>query len=445
MPGYRRSVTSASTDETLGGLALAAFERRGSVVAELAKSATTVANACRDMAKCFDAGGRLFVFGAGSAATDAEHIAVEFVHPVIVGKRALPALSLASDAAVLSGLAAERGPDEVFSHQIAVLGRPGDIALGLGVAGGRRAVTRGLAAAHDIGMLTIGLLGYGDVADGGGSVRGGDAPSDVIADHGFVVPSGDASVVKESNVTTYHVLWELVHVFLDAGPVGSPVASEGVESLYPFLYGGTSDEADLLASVATSTLDKVAEITELRAATGRELAAPLARCAREVGAALRSGATVWAFGNGGSSTDAQDVARSFLDPGPGLTAWPALCLTSDAAIITALANDVGYDIVFARQIRAFARRGDIAIGLSTSGGSPNVLAALDEAHEMGLLTIGIAGYGGGAMAQSASIDHLFAVTSASVHRVQEVQTTIYHVLAELSRQAAATSSEPPSA
>jgi len=402
--------------QSLAAAAVAAFDRRRDVVARIADDATTVALACRDMAERFQAGGRLLVFGTGGGATDAEHIAVEFVHPVIVGKRALPALSLASDSATLTGISADRGSEEIFSHQIRTLGRPGDIALGLADDGDSPGVRRGLEAAAQAGMLTVALVG-GD---------GGRIASEKVADHCFVTPSAESHVVKESNVTTYHVLWELVHVFFDTprGEASEPGIDGGVESLYPFLYGGLHPANEVLDSVAASTVDKVAEILGLRAQAGAELAGRLAVCAEEMAAAFTAGGTLWAFGNGGSSTDAQDVVHTFLDPPAGSRALPALSLTSDAAIITALSNDVGYDIVFARQIRAFGRAGDIAFGLSTSGGSTNVLSAFDEAKKLGMLTVGVAGYGGGRMADSPTIDHLFAVSSASVHRVQEVQTTI---------------------
>jgi D-sedoheptulose 7-phosphate isomerase len=120
-----------TTDPRLVATVIDAFDRRIEPVQRLAADADGIAQACHDMAVRFAAGGRLLVFGNGAGATDAEHIAVEFVHPVIVGKRALPALSLASDVATLTGIALRHGIDEVFAHQIATLGRPGDIALGL--------------------------------------------------------------------------------------------------------------------------------------------------------------------------------------------------------------------------------------------------------------------------------------------------------------------------
>ena len=100
-------------------------------------------------------------------------------------------------------------------------------------------------------------------------------------------------------------------------------------------------------------------------------------------------------------------------------------------MITALGNDVGVEVVFARQLAAFGGRGDIAVGLSTSGNSANLVRAFDEASRRGMLTIGLAGYDGGKMAELDSIDYLFVVPSSSVHRIQEAQTTIYQVLWEL--------------
>jgi D-sedoheptulose 7-phosphate isomerase len=208
----------------------------------------------------------------------------------------------------------------------------------------------------------------------------------------------------------------------------------GVESLYPFLYSGTSDLDDVLDQVRRSTVDKAAEIVELRRLTVRRDAARLADCARAMARSFTGGGRLFAFGNGGSSTDAQAVATTFLHP-PGGRALPALSLTDDVAVVTALANDVGFDVVFARQLAAFGRPGDIAVGLSTSGNSDNLVRAFEEASRRGLLTIGLAGYQGGKMAELDTIDYLFVVPSSSVHRIQEAQTTVYHVLWELTQVA----------
>jgi D-sedoheptulose 7-phosphate isomerase len=204
-----------------------------------------------------------------------------------------------------------------------------------------------------------------------------------------------------------------------------------IESLYPFLYSGTTDLAAVLDEVRRSTVAKAAEITELRRVIAERDGARLGDCARDVAARFAAGGRLLAFGNGGSATDAQQLATLFMNPGGDARPLPALGLANDTSVITALCNDIGVDVVFARQIGAFGRRTDIAIGLSTSGNSDNLLRAFDEASRRGMLTIGIAGYEGGKMAELDSIDYLFVAPSASVHRIQEAQTTIYQVLWEL--------------
>ena len=403
-----------------------AFDARVEPVAALAKEATALALACRDMAERFTRGGRLLVFGNGAGATDSQHVAVEFVHPVIVGKRALPALSLVSDAATLMGVAARRGLDGVYAHQVEVLGRPDDIALGISGDGRCPNIRAGLEAARKAGMLTMALVG-GD----GGDIRDG-----AEADHCIVIPSDSPRIVKEGHVTAYHLLWELVHVFFDSPDAGPPEPG-GVEALYPFLYGGGGDGSRVLEAASESARQKIAEVVDLRRQVGARQGRALAACAQQASVAFGAGATLLAFGNGGSSTDAQDLVHTFLDPPPPGSPLPALGLTNDVAVVTALSNDVSFDVVFARQIRAFGKAGDIAVAISTSGGSPNVLAAIEEARRVGLLTVGLAGYGGGRMAELPELQHLFAVPSSSVHRVQEVQTTLYHVLWEATHAALA--------
>jgi D-sedoheptulose 7-phosphate isomerase len=181
------------------------FERRAAPVAALADDAAAVARACHAMAIRFHRGGKLIVFGNGGPSTDAQHVAVEFVHPVIVGKRALPAISLTADVATVTGVAAQDGLSEIFAHQVRVLGDPADIALGISTDGNCENVHCGLTAAAGLGMLTVALLG----GDGGAIAAAG------AADHVIVARSTDPQVVKEVHVTTYHILWELVHVFFE--------------------------------------------------------------------------------------------------------------------------------------------------------------------------------------------------------------------------------------
>jgi D-sedoheptulose 7-phosphate isomerase len=197
----------AHADE-VGGL----FAAREAPVRELAGQAGAVASACHDMAIRFHRGGKLIVFGVGAAATDAQHVAVEFVHPVIVGKRALPAISLTSDVATVTGIAAEEGMAAIFAHQLQFLARPADIALGISADGDDPSVLDGLRTARTAGLLTVALAGAG----------GGQVAARHAAEHLLVTSATDPRVVKEIQVTTYHVLWELVHVFLEQPGVLDP-------------------------------------------------------------------------------------------------------------------------------------------------------------------------------------------------------------------------------
>ena len=188
------------------------FELRSGPAHELAAQADAVAAACHAMAVRFHRGGKLVVFGTGGASTDAQHVAVEFVHPVIVGKRALPAISLTTDVATVTGIAERDGVAAIFAHQIRFLAEPADIALGLSPDGNTASVLAGLEAARERGLLTIALAG-GD---------GGQIAASKAADHVLVTPSDDPRVVKELQVTAYHVLWELVHVFFEQPGVLGP-------------------------------------------------------------------------------------------------------------------------------------------------------------------------------------------------------------------------------
>lgn len=203
--------------------------------------------------------------------------------------------------------------------------------------------------------------------------------------------------------------------------------SSGMEALYPFLYEETSTFDAVVDAVRRSTAEKAAEIVAVRRTVGERFGEELEACAAAMAERFAAGARLLTFGNGGSSTDAAAVAGVFLGGGDGGRALPALTLTADVAVLTALGNDVGFEVVFARQVAAMGRPGDIVLAVSTSGGSENVLRALDEARRRGLLTVGLAGYDGGRMAE-AEPDYLFAVPSSSVHRIQEAQTTLYHVL-----------------
>ncbi len=429
-----------------------------------------LARACHAMARAFERGGTLIPFGAGPAATDAAHAAVEFMHPVIVGKRALPAIAPSNDPTGATTLSKLSGPDDIA------------LAISHGAPGPETA--RFIEAARARGLLTIAMTGaeaehlpgLTDASEGG---------------YRFEVPSRDPVVVQETQETAYHVLWELVHVFFEqpglleeaasgAREAGDPeacitcgdvavtarvveiqgptaviekdgafeqvaidlvegvqrgdmvlchagvaleiVPDEPTDSPYPLQGSGATDLDSMLADVGASTLEKAGEVTALRAVidTGA-----VARAADKLRQQLDAGARLLAFGNGGSASDAQDLATDVLARG-----WPALALNNDAATVTAVANDVGTEHVFARQLIALGRPGDIAVAISTSGGSPNAIAAIEEAHRRGLVTVALTGYEGGRLAALDALDHLFVVPSDHIPRIQEAQATIYHLLLE---------------
>ena len=438
------------------------IEERERVLGDfLAAEHERLARACLDMARAFQRGGLLIPFGSGAAASDAAHVVVEFMHPVIVGKRALPAVTPTG----------ERDGRRFLS----ATGRAGDIALGISQRAADPAVAAFLDHGTRAGLLTIALT----------------AGKRAAADHAFVVPTDDPAIAQEVQETAYHILWELVHVFfehpglledscitcgdvavaarvlevddrtatVEVGGARESVAVDLIEGLrpgelvlchagvaldrvaepsppeppadadedpsgflYPFLGSREPAVGDVLADVAQSTLRKGADTVALRRAIDADA---VGACADAVGAALRDGARLLAFGNGGSATDAQDAAADALEAG-----WPALSLVADSATITAVGNDVGFENVFARQLIPLGRPGDVALAFSTSGSSPSVIAGLEEAHRRGMLTCALTGYAGGRLVELPWLDHLLSVPGDYVPRLQEAHATIWHLLLE---------------
>lgn len=209
--------------------------------------------------------------------------------------------------------------------------------------------------------------------------------------------------------------------------------SEYDRLFYPFLFeGGQSSIEDVLTQVRYSTIEKCREVIALRRATLESAGEQIVAAGRAMARAFASGATLFAFGNGGSTTDAQDLVTELLNP--PFESWsplPAIALTNDIAVVTAVGNDVGFDNIFSRQVIALGRAGDIAFGVSTSGNSLNVLAALAQARKQGLLTIGLAGYDGGKMLHSPAVDICLNAPSDHIPRIQEAQATVYHALLEV--------------
>jgi len=198
---------------------------------------------------------------------------------------------------------------------------------------------------------------------------------------------------------------------------------EGTDFLYPFIEGDERDADALLADLGRSAAAKAEESVRLRSATLTRSRGDLDAAATAIAGAFAGGGRLFTFGNGGSSTDAASLATLFARP-PWGRALPARGLVEDTAIVTALGNDVGFELVFSRQLIAHGAAGDIAVGFSTSGSSRNVLTAFAEARGRGMVTVGLAGYDGGEMAASPDVQHCLVVRSDSVHRVQETQAAV---------------------
>jgi D-sedoheptulose 7-phosphate isomerase len=373
-----------------------------------AAEAERLARLCHLMAEHFARGGRLVAFGRSPAArSDARHVAVEFVHPVIVGKRALPAI----------GLAGEGGDLE---DQVTLIALPDDIAMAFGADEDGGEAARALGLARGRGCLTIAFGASG-------------------AEWEFVPPSRDPFVRQELVETLYHVLWELVHVFFEhrgllQGREARQVHDAGASSfLYPFLAEEESELEPVVDDVRRSALMKAAEVGALREQTLGENRDGLLAAARELRDALEGGGKLLALGNGGSATDAMDVVADFraAGAGGGSRAWPAIDLTEDPSILTAIANDIGTEAIFSRQVIAYARPGDALVALSTSGNSSNVISALAEARKRRLLTIAMVGYDGGRIGSEDLADYVIVTRSEHIPRIQEAQASAYHVLRAL--------------
>ena len=433
------------------------LERERVLTAFLDEHAERVTRACHDIARSLGRGGVLMAHGCGSAAADAARVAVSFMHPVVEGKRSFPALAPSNDptGAMLRA--------EIFGGD--------DIALSLTHGPVDEAARAFLDAGARRGALTVALVG-----------AGGTAPR---ADHVLTVDSPDPHVVQEVQQVAYQLLAELVHVFferpglledacitcgdvalpgrvvaltehgatvdfdglcedvacelieavtegdvllchagvalerLDAGPEEGPVSASLV---YPFLERVEPDIDVALREVRDSIAQKRHEVLQLQ--RGLDVAA-IEGCAGKIRRRLMTGGRVLSFGNGASGAATQDLAGDLLDQG-----WTALALGNDAATVTALADDDGYENVFARQITTLGHSRDVAIALSVSGSSENLLRALAAAHHRGMKTCAIVAHDGGRIGELDWLDHLLLIDSDDVARAQEAQATIYHLILE---------------
>jgi len=202
---------------------------------------------------------------------------------------------------------------------------------------------------------------------------------------------------------------------------------------YPFLHEDSAVNVEqVLAEIQKSTLQKCQDISTLRKKSLEQFGEKLIDIGIAMAAAFSKGATLYVFGNGGSSTDAQNVVVDFIHPPyPQWRPLPAVSLTSDIAVITAVGNDVGFENIFVRPLIALAHPGDIALGLSTSGNSPNMLAAMEQAKKQRMLTVAMTGYDGGKLASLEAVDCCLIVSNDYVPRIQEAQATLYHTLLEI--------------
>jgi D-sedoheptulose 7-phosphate isomerase len=345
-----------------------------------AHEAPRLAAVSQEMAERFLRGGRLLAFGRGACATDAQHVSVEFVHPVIVGKRALPALDLSAE----------------FTHWLGALVHPEDIVMGFAPPQGDPDVEAALEAAQKRKAMTV---------------------------H-FPAVTDDPFIQQELVEVLYHTLWETVHVFLEHRELGQDAGPAGF--LYPFLGQKKHDAAPLLREVAESIRMKVSDDARLRNQAAEEQAEQIAATVLAIDDRISRGGKLILFGNGGSATDANDWAMDCVAPPNGWRPVPAISLSMEPANISAIANDVGTEVVFLRQLIAHERPEDVAIGISTSGGSANIIVALEEARKRGLLTVALLGYDGGEILRRGLADFPIIVRCDYIPRIQEVQASIYH-------------------
>jgi D-sedoheptulose 7-phosphate isomerase len=358
-----------------------------------AVEAGRLAQACREMSERFLQGGRLLAFGRGPYATDAQHVSVEFVHPVIVGKRALPAIDLSL----------------AFEPWLKTLVHAQDMVMGFGPPEGDTEVWAALDAARQRGAMTFALPG----------VEGSYFAS---------AATQDPFIHQESIEILYHTLWETVHVFFEHRELGHDVGEAGF--LYPFLGKDKQETFDVVADVAASIQMKVRDDALLRTQVAKEEAEKIGAAARAMRERIDRGGKLIMFGNGGSATDANDWAIDCVMPPAGYHPLPAVSLSMEPANISAIANDVGTELIFQRQLIAQARPNDVAIGISTSGGSKNIVMALEEARKRNLLTVALLGYDGGEVLRRGLADFPLIVRSDYIPRIQEVQASIYHLIRE---------------
>jgi len=369
------------------------LDRNQLATAFFSQEADRLAIACREMADRFLRGGRLLAFGRGPYATDAQHVSVEFVHPVIVGKKALPALDLSL----------------LYRPWLEAILCSNDIVMGFGPPEGDPDVWRALEYARTRQAMTFALPGND-------------------ADYAVTSPTSHPFIHQELIEVLYHTLWETVHVFFEHHALGLDAGDASF--LYPFLGSQQQPTDDLLGEVAASIRLKAQDDGRLRAQVAAEQSEAIVETAQAIWQSVQHGGRLFLFGNGGSATDANDWAIDCVCPPEGYRPVPAVSLALEPANITAVANDVGVEVIFLRQLIAQARPGDVAIAISTSGGSRNIVVALEEARKRKLVTVALLGYDGGEILRRGLADFSVVVHSDYIPRIQEVQASVYHIIRE---------------
>ena len=209
-----------------------------------------------------------------------------------------------------------------------------------------------------------------------------------------------------------------------------PAIDDFSRSFYPFLHEDRKQPDELMKEMTFSLLEKVRESVDVKTRFFEGNKETIIAASLDLAKAFHQGRKLLVCGNGGSATDAQHVAVEFMHPiTVGRRALPAICLANDMAMVTAVANDVGFDDVFTRQIIALGSAGDVLLGISTSGNSENLMHAFATARRMKLVTIGFAGDDGGKMARSGGLlDYCLTVPTSSIHRIQETHVALYHIM-----------------
>ncbi|TFE67528.1 SIS domain-containing protein [Methylacidiphilum caldifontis] len=359
------------------------------------REAFSLAKASQKIAQQFLDGGKLLAFGKGQAISDAQHIAVEFVHPVIVGKRALPALDISLD----------------FTHWLKVLCSSRDIVFGFSpLVEEDREVNEALKWASSIGAMTFSLPGK-------------------EGSYALCPPTLDPWIFQEMVEILYHTLWETVHLFFEHREFGYDL--EHVSFLYPSLGQEKQQTQQLLEQVAYSIIAKANEDEILRKKIANEEAEKIEQAISLIQERIRKGGKLILIGNGGSATDANDFLLDLINPPVAhCSPIPAISLAMEPAVLSALANDVGVEVLFSRQLHAHSQPNDVVVALSTSGDSKNIVHALEEARQRGLFTVALLGNEGGEIVRKQLASVSIVVRSDYIPRIQEVQATVYHLLCE---------------